>query len=97
MAMLEVDEASIRQLIEAFDQTQANCDAAGKAVEDTRNYLEKVWQGDASARYSMAVAEWQSGLEKVKAGLAIMNEQMAEYHKETGSTEDSASSHASWT
>jgi WXG100 family type VII secretion target len=93
---LEVDEGSIRSLITAFDHTRADCNAAQAAVDGTSSYLRSTWTGEASARFASAIGDWQAGLNKVKAGLDMINEQMAQYHRDTGVTEDTAISSADW-
>jgi WXG100 family type VII secretion target len=93
----QVTEADIRRMIAALNRTDANCDAAQRAVNASSDYLQSVWHGDAANRYRNALTDWLNGLSRVQQGLRELNEAMTQHYHTTNSIEGDASAAATWT
>lgn len=93
----EVDGDTINRTIQTMTQTDAQCDAAQRAVDNTASYLNSQWHGTAANQFRTSLARWQEGLNQVKQGLRELNVAMESHYKITASIEDDNAARASWT
>ena len=89
-----VHDPTIQQLISAFEVAMADTNAAQAAVDGVSGSLQ--WQGVAATEYRNALANWISGLNKVKQGLQMLDTSMQQHLKISGNTEDMNASDAKW-
>jgi WXG100 family type VII secretion target len=93
----QVDDAAVRQMVAALQRTDADCDAAMRAVNSSTSYLDSVWKGDAANRYRSALQDWTEGLNRVQRGVRELNDAMTQYYHSSAQVEDDNSAAASWT
>ncbi|MGH3663664.1 MAG: WXG100 family type VII secretion target [Micromonosporaceae bacterium] len=89
-----VHDPTIQSLISAFEVAMADTNAAQAAVDGVSGSLQ--WQGAASTEYRNALANWISGLNKVKQGLQMLDTSMQQHLQVSGDTEDMNVSDAKW-
>jgi uncharacterized protein YukE len=90
----QVDEATIRQTLDAFEQAMANTNAARQSVDAVSSSVP--WHGDAAARYRDALANWLTGLGEVQKGLTDLQSAMSNHLHISANAEDTAASHSNW-
>lgn len=90
------DDASTLALLQAFDQTLADCNAAQNAVDQTTSFMRRIWGGGAADEFTKAIMEWQDGLNQVKSGLGMINTDMQSFHQSTHTTEQTSIDNARW-
>jgi WXG100 family type VII secretion target len=94
----EVDGDTINRTIQTMLQTDAQCDAAQRAVDNTNSYLTSQWHGQAANQFTASIARWQDGLRQVQSGLRDLNTAMETHYHTTATIEDDNSGRAaSWT
>jgi WXG100 family type VII secretion target len=93
----QVDDLTIRRMIEALNRTDADCDAAQRAVTASTDYLRANWNGGAADKYHAALERWQNGLNQVQKGLRELNDAMGKHYHTTNTIEGDASAAATWT
>lgn len=89
-----VHDPTIQQLVNAFEVAMANTNAAQSAVDAVSGSMQ--WQGVAANEYRNALANWISGLNKVKQGLQMLDTSMQQHLQLSGSTEDMNTDDARW-
>lgn len=89
-----VHDVTIQQLISSFEVAMANTNAAQAAVDAVGGSMQ--WQGVAAAEYRNALANWISGLNKVKQGLQMLDSSMQQHLKISGDAEDMNAGDARW-
>ncbi|MEU4776491.1 WXG100 family type VII secretion target [Micromonospora sp. NPDC023633] len=83
------DEATIKGMVMAFGQAQAEAKDSQANVTAASNNLSAQWQSDAAApRFQQAVQQWLNGFMKVQQGLNMLNDNMQQYAQLTTTTED---------
>lgn len=90
----EVDEASIRQLLSAFEVAMADCNAADRSVDAVSGSTP--WHGDAAVRYMQELQNWRGGLAKVRNGLEQLRASMTQHLQVSANAEQESASHAKW-
>jgi WXG100 family type VII secretion target len=93
----EVDGETIHRTIQAMLQTDAQCDAAQRAVDNTTSYLNTQWHGTAANQFTGSIQRWQDGLNQVKRGLRDLNAAMESHYQTTATVEDDNTTRATWT
>jgi WXG100 family type VII secretion target len=93
----EMNEEVTRHMMAAMNQTDADCDAAQRAVDATSSYLDANWHGDAKNKFTGSIQQWQEALSQVKNGLRELNQAMNTYYTQSIQLEQDNSSLASWT
>ncbi|KWV32372.1 WXG100 family type VII secretion target [Micromonospora rifamycinica] len=93
----EVDEQTIRNTISAMNQTDAQCDAAQRAVDNTSSFLDTQWRGEAKTTFTTSIQQWLEGLSKVKQGLLDLNTAMTSHYQTSAQVEQDNALSASWT
>lgn len=89
------DQATITNMVNAFNECQSECRAIAGSVESARGTLVTQWQSDQAApRFMQAVDQWLSGFQKVRQGLDLLDSNMQTYSSVTTSTEETGASHA---
>jgi uncharacterized protein YukE len=89
-----VHDPTIQQLISAFEVATADTNAAQAAVDAVSGSLQ--WQGVAATEYKNALANWTSGLNKVKQGLHMLDTSMKQHLGVSGDAEDMNIDDAKW-
>ncbi|MET7394112.1 hypothetical protein ABZS66_11515 [Dactylosporangium sp. NPDC005572] len=90
----EVDEAAIRQLLDAFEVTMADVNAADASVNAVSGSTP--WHGEAANQYRRALSDWLQGLAKVRNGLEQLRTAMTEHLHVSTNAEDESASQAKW-
>ncbi|MEV5764331.1 WXG100 family type VII secretion target [Micromonospora sp. NPDC052213] len=89
------DEATIKGMVMAFGQAQAEAKNSQQAVTAASSNLSAQWQSDSAApRFLQAVQQWLNGFQKVQAGLDMLNQNMQQYAQLTTTTEDDSAMRA---
>jgi uncharacterized protein YukE len=89
-----VHDPTIQNLISAFEVAMADTNAAQASVDAVSGSMP--WQGIASTEYRNALANWISGLNKVKQGLQMLDSSMQQHLHISGDTEDMNTDDAKW-
>ncbi|WP_432990133.1 hypothetical protein [Dactylosporangium sp. CA-233914] len=89
------DQATITNMVSAFNTCQAECGSIESAVDSARSNLATQWQSDQAApRFMQAVDQWLEGFHKVRRGLDMLDGNMQTYSQLTTTTEESGASYA---
>ncbi|SCL13151.1 WXG100 family type VII secretion target [Micromonospora inyonensis] len=89
MQGIVADEATIKGMVMAFGQAQAEAKNSQANVTAASSNLSAQWQSDSAApRFQQAVQQWLNGFQKVQQGLDMLNQHMQQYSQVTTTTED---------
>lgn len=92
---ITADQATISQMLSAFNDCQGECQSIESTVDGARSSLAGQWQSDSAAPiYLGAVDQWLDGFHKVRQGLDMLNGNMQTYAQLTTTTEDTSTGQA---
>ena len=89
------DQATITNMVNAFNTCQGECGTIETAVDGARSNLAAQWQSDQAApRFMQAVDQWLEGFHKVRQGLNMLDGNMQTYSQMTTHTEEGGAAQA---
>lgn len=92
---IAADEASIRNMVDAYRTCQAECTSIQLAVDAARERLALSWSSDqAAAAFRAALDQWLTGFGRVRHGLDMLDASMQQYARATATAEEITSSQA---
>jgi uncharacterized protein YukE len=90
----QVDEATIRATLNAFEQTMANVNAAMQSVDAVSSSVP--WTGVAANVYRNSLAKWIDGVITVRNGLEQLRTAMSSHLHVSTNAEDEAAAMSQW-